>query len=311
MALVSTDGIRSMIAAPIPLQCPNCRESREAEVLLLSQGDDLACPACEKDLERTPSGAPILLPGGTRGAQYYEDAGTLDEYLAFHYSAEDPLERILPGAPPVEDRFPRAIRNTWPRRAGGRALDVGTACGRMTFELARDHDLAVGVDTSIRLVDAAVQIRGGETISYMARIEGDLVEERSAGLPEEITNETNAWFAVADAHLLPFPPESFDTVLALNLIDRVREPIRVLRELVRIVAPSGRLIVASPYTWLEEFTPRSNWLGGISGFRGAHRIREILGLELEHEESLPFFIPHHERLGQLGRSHVQTFRRSV
>ena len=127
-------------------------------------------------------------------------------------------------------------------------------------------------------------------------------------MTEELACNRCAWFAVADAQLLPFPPESFDTILALNLIDRVREPYLVLKELVRLLAPAGRLIVSSPYTWLVEFTPRSNWLGGQSGQRASHNIREILDLELEGEESLPFFIPHHERLGQLGRSHVQIFR---
>jgi len=29
------------------------------------------------------------------------------------------------------------------------------------------------------------------------------------------------------------------------------------------LVPGGLLVITSPYTWLEEFTPRERWLGGI------------------------------------------------
>jgi hypothetical protein len=30
----------------------------------------------------------------------------------------------------------------------------------------------------------------------------------------------------------------------------------------------GLLVIASPYTWLEEYTKRENWLGGFKGTNG-------------------------------------------
>lgn len=30
-----------------------------------------------------------------------------------------------------------------------------------------------------------------------------------------------------------------------------------------MIASGGLLVIASPYTWLEEYTPKENWLGGI------------------------------------------------
>ena len=67
--------------------------------------------------------------------------------MFFHYPDGDPLEALLGAAtPPLASRFPFALRDLWERRPDGLALDVGAACGRMTFELARDHRWAVGLD---------------------------------------------------------------------------------------------------------------------------------------------------------------------
>ncbi|MGH7162568.1 MAG: methyltransferase domain-containing protein, partial [Planctomycetota bacterium] len=122
----------------------------------------------------------------------------------------------------------------------------------------------------------------------------------------------NARFCLADALRLPFPRESFSTVVALNLIDRVADPVRALEELARVIAPGGVLVVGSPYTWLEGFTPRARWLGGKEA-RGPDVVRARLGARftLEREAQLPFFIAHHARSGQLGAAHVQRFRRNA
>ena len=47
------------------------------------------------------------------------------------------------------------------------------------------------------------------------------------------------------------------------LIDRLSEPKRFLATIPERLRPGGYLVIASPYTWLEEYTAKSNWLGGI------------------------------------------------
>jgi SAM-dependent methyltransferase len=218
------------------------------------------------------------------GMTYYRLTATRDEYLAFHYPERDPLPDFLgPRSPPLSERYPFAVRRLW--KPGRRALDVGAACGRTTYDLARDHEEAIGVDLSRELIEAAVDAR--------SRLD----------LPG------NAAFAVADALALPFPDGAFETVVALNLIDRVPDPARALAEAARVTAPKGLLLIGSPYTWTEEFTPRSRWLGRIGD--GGEAVRERLGAGFtrESETDLLFFIPHHARSGQLGRAHIQAFRR--
>jgi len=248
------------------------------------------------------------------GRLYYELRATCDEYLAFHYPAEDPLPAFLgTGAPPRGERYPYALRRFWRPRPGGRALDVGAACGRVTFDLARDHRMAWGIDASATLVAAAREVQRAGRARYKAVVEGML--HRDCDVPVEAP--PNARFAVADALALPFPDGAFDTVVGLNLVDRVPDPRRALDELARVTAPGGLLIVGSPYTWKEEFTPREQWLGGFHRgdvpVRGGAEVRARLAPRFarESEHDLVFFIPHHARSGQLGLAHIQIFRRQT
>jgi len=52
-------------------------------------------------------------------------------------------------------------------------------------------------------------------------------------------------------------------VLACNLIDRLYDPARFLTTIHERINQGGLLIIASPYTWLAEFTQRDKWIGGF------------------------------------------------
>jgi hypothetical protein len=94
---------------------------------------------------------------------------------------------------------------------------------------------------------------------------------------------------------------AFDVVLMANLIDRLSEPRRCLVRLPELVRAGGQLIITSPYTWLEEFTPREHWLGGFE--RHGQRVTTLDGLqaaldgsfELVKTLDLPFLIREHAR----------------
>ncbi|MHC4937624.1 MAG: methyltransferase domain-containing protein [Planctomycetota bacterium] len=242
---------------------------------------------------------------------YYEQEKTLHEYLAFHYPAGDPLEAILgAAAPPIEMRFPFALSRLWDRKPDGLALDVGAACGRMTFELARDHKWAVGLDLAKALVRGARQVRESGRARYRTQREGDLLDEHDVA----VDAPRNTGFLVGSALDLPFADRMFETVIALNLLDRVPDPARALDELARVT--KGSLFVSSPYTWLEEFTPRERWLGGFvrngDPVRGIETVRERFANEftIVDERRLPFFIPHHARSGQIAISCLIHLRRN-
>ena len=69
-------------------------------------------------------------------------------------------------------------------------------------------------------------------------------------------------FWQGDAHNLKPQFTNYDLVLACNLVDRLYHPARFLEDITRRINPGGLLVLFSPYTWLEEFTPKENWLGG-------------------------------------------------
>ncbi|MDH3590904.1 MAG: class I SAM-dependent methyltransferase [Planctomycetota bacterium] len=252
------------------------------------------------------------LPDSAAGRGYYALDTTRDEYLAFHYPAGDPLERLLGDrTPPLSERFPFAVKTLWAPRPDGVALDVGAAVGRVTFDLARDHRLAVGFDFSPVLVAGAQSVARTGHAAYSTTVEGELSETFEVA----VDPAPNARFLVADALTIPFSDATFETVTALNLLDRVPDPSRLLAELTRVTAPGGTLILSSPFTWLRSFTPRERWLGGfrrdgkpVRGFEGTRALLDH-AFALDHEVRLPFFIPHHTRSGQLGVAHVQRFVR--
>jgi SAM-dependent methyltransferase len=260
-----------------------------------------------------PGGAYIDdLPATAAGQGYYDLDATCEEYLAFHFPDGDPLAALLgAAAPPLEERYPFALRGLWQAHPQGRALDVGAATGRITFDLARDHREAWGVDLAATLVHGARAVQRSGVARYRTVLEGRLLEEHEV----EVGAPSHARFAVASALALPFRSALFDTVVALNLVDRVPDPRRALDELARVTSPGGILLVASPYTWLESFTPAERWLGGFlrdgAPVRGPDSVRRHLSdaFALQRETRLPFFIPHHARSGQLGVAHIQIFQR--
>lgn len=51
-------------------------------------------------------------------------------------------------------------------------------------------------------------------------------------------------------------------MLAANLLCRVPSPAACLEEIDAHLAPGGLLVLTSPFTWIEEYTDKCNWIGG-------------------------------------------------
>lgn len=93
----------------------------------------------------------------------------------------------------------------------------------------------------------------------------------------------------ADAHDLPFPEASFDTVVCTYAMCSVRDEVRVIAEMRRVLHPGGRLILVDhirssikPLYWLQrvyEFVP-SRTKGEYMTRRPLLHV-EAAGLEIE------------------------------
>ena len=61
---------------------------------------------------------------------------------------------------------------------------------------------------------------------------------------------------MGDACSLPRDIGQFGMVLAANLICRLPNPRAFLDQLKDLVLPAGIAVITSPYTWLQEYTPK-------------------------------------------------------
>ncbi|MFP4070386.1 MAG: putative 4-mercaptohistidine N1-methyltransferase, partial [Opitutales bacterium] len=184
--------------------------------------------------------------------------------------------------------------------AAPRALDLGCAVGRSSFELARYCREVVGVDFSQAFVDAAERLKR-EGVHPATRL-----DEGSGGTLLEVAvdpeiDRGRVRFEQGDAQRLRGDLGRFEVVIACNLICRLAEPMRLLKRLPELVKPGGQLFITTPFTWLEAYTPRRHWLGdgGRGSFEG---LREALEphFELEAHWDMPFLIREHARKFQYG-----------
>jgi len=248
---------------------------------------------------------------------YYETDRAVSEYLLFHYGS---AAQVLswPSGPTDALEYPaRCVAECLDARRlppAARALDVGCAVGRSSFELARHCSQVVGIDYSQRFIEVArhLQSRGSLTYAYLE--EGDLTTPTTAIVPREVDRGRVA-FEQGDAHELRPTLGRFDVVLAANLVDRLREPRRFLEALPSMVNLDGQVILTTPCTWLEDHTPRQHWLGGFE--RNGHAIRTLATLheildphfELAQTRDLPFLIREHARKYQWSVAQATVWRR--
>ena len=143
-----------------------------------------------------------------------------------------------------------------------RALDLGCSVGRTTFELATCFDQVTGIDYSARFIDIARHIKKHGKICYRLHDEGDLVSDHKATLADFNleTTTSRVTFLQGDVQCLETSISDYDLVLAANLIDRLPDPGNFLAKIHQRLVVGGLLVIASPYNWMERFTPKKQWL---------------------------------------------------
>ena len=195
----------------------------------------------------------------------YESDEMVSQYIEFHYG-EDYF-----GVP----NFPVTCANIALEHMKGRkterALDIGCATGRVSFEFAKIFDHVDAVDFSARLIETPTNLKNTGKQRYVIQDEGDLVSYKEIKLQDFEGYEKardKVSFMQGDACNLIDKFTGYDLVFAGNLLDRLYDPAKFLKSIKERIRPGGLLILTSPYTWLEEFTDRDKWLGGFKANTG-------------------------------------------
>lgn len=126
--------------------------------------------------------------------------------------------------------------------ASARILDVGCGAGFLSNALAAQGLNVTGVDISEESLAVAKRYDQTRTVVYQT----------------------------ADAYHLPFPNESFDVLTAMDFLEHVDEPARVIKEFSRVLKPNGififhtfnrnllaHLIIIKLVEWLVKNTPKN------------------------------------------------------
>lgn len=185
-----------------------------------------------------------------------------------------------------------------------KALDLGCATGRATFELARTFDEVEGIDFSARFIGVGVKLKNDGYIAYRIKTEGDLSVDKKISIKElgyeDVKDKVSFW--QGDACNLKPNFNSYDLILAKNIIDRLYNPKLFLDSVHERLESDGILVLTSPYTWQESSTKKEFWLGGYKDESGKEvktmdTLKEILGknFELLHVEDLQFVIKETQR----------------
>lgn len=246
----------------------------------------------------------------------YETEALLHQYLLFHYGE---AREVLPFDFGPKDAlgYPVRIVDEFLDRGAlsqeARGLDVGCAVGRTSFELARHCAEVVGVDLSSRFIEAARELQQAGEFAYPRKLVGTIASPAMARVPEEI-NRRRVSFEVGDAHALRPELVLFDVVVAANLLCRMQNPRAFLHQAPALVRAGGQLIIGSPQTWDEEYTPRANWLGAQPHTGDPLDVLTTIlsrTFELRVVRNVPFLIREHARKYQWSVAQVTVWRRRL
>lgn len=214
----------------------------------------------------------------------YETGVLLRQYLDFHYRGEDAGYLPLHPFPHGLLAYPRRCADWTIRQAirHGRALDLGCAVGGSSFVLARGFSEVVGIDFSKQFISAAKTLAD----------EGVFRDSQQEWVVFSELRRTVPTFQVGDACALPEDLGVFDAVLMANLLCRLPDPAACLRGIRRHVRPGSVLVILTPCSWDEAFTPKEKQLVPT-----LPALKEMLGswCDLLEVRDVPFALKVHER----------------
>ena len=310
-----------MLMTPDLLVCPGCRTvdgceasgARRLDVKTLERsGDVLACTCgrrypiidgvpvvmsetflrdsmlnlVERDLPLPV--AALLVEAGPDGAPYPHLVEHLSVYLDAHWG-----DRASPREEAGLAPFIAKIA-ALPRVAA--AVELGCSVGRIVAELQADY--VVGIDVMFPAVRRARHLLAGESLAYLRRGIGRHYSPATIQTPAR-----SATLLCADALDPPLLPRMFDRVVALNVLDSLRDPHQLLAVLDGLCAPGGELVLSSPYAWKTSVTGDAERFGGERPAEAMIAHLRDTGYQIADEDEIRWELRRDARSTVVYRSH--------
>ena len=184
-------------------------------------------------------------------------------YARDHYGLYDPAEPDGEPRPGATARLLRRGVELAGALPAGPLLDLGCSVGGTSFALAEQSGrLVLGVDLNLAMLRVAASALHRGVVQYPRKRTGVVYDRRRLDVQLACAEQVDFW--ACDATALPLAEQTFAGVAALNLLDCVPAPRELLVEIERVLVPSGKAVLASPYDWSPQATPLEAWLGGHS-----------------------------------------------
>lgn len=191
---------------------------------------------------------PVFAPRSSaerRADPYDRDSAVADIYTGLSYG------HLVFGEGAAEGLYRTLAAMLLAEPEPARILDAGAGVGRLVWECApaRPRSGFWAIDLAYENCRRAHAIlRGGQPVplpTWAHRGRPGVVFSAARQLP-------NACVAQASVLDLPFENHAFDLVSCALVLCRVREPLRALGELSRVLRPGGRLLLATPFGFRLE-----------------------------------------------------------
>lgn len=164
---------------------------------------------------------------------YYETDSLCEQYIRFHFGSTDTFPSVC-GKKCLE-----VLEKVKPNKDYKNFLDIGCAVGQTSFYLANKFEKVNGLDFSKRFIEIAKERAIDQNVKNINFYNGSALALGEIDIPKDNS-----------------------LVFCGNLIDRLTDPRIFLNDVGNYVEKGGLLVLTSPYTWLDNFTPKENWVGG-------------------------------------------------
>jgi|GEM_PF-1513375 len=132
-------------------------------------------------------------------------------------------------------------------------VELGCSAGPDMPTLSKRASVVLGIDSHLVPLRWLARRVAGEAPQVVRRLGGRRFATHN--FQDPAGDLSNVIPLLSNALDPPLVAESADVVVAINLLDSVREPLNLFLEIDRILKPGGVLLLASPFHWNDQITP--------------------------------------------------------